>query len=234
MSKIYKQALIHRYVYHTYGEQGVHYGPLWNALQTCKEYDLHNHIVHAIEDMPNMTITVWKRLVRSTIREREQKKWVIMSGIFKSLHDIKAGMTKMELWSWWAFVQDNPHLMNSVKTLVKMLLNVHGLRSCTAKYDNSSPQCTECDSHTSQTVAHVLFDCDWLSEWRKKLWSGVVSRCPPGIVPQLLAMTSEEKTVFLLSGLHNAYVKEWSMLFEAILEFVTYLYWKAKSIQNIE
>ena len=58
MSIIYKKARIHRYVYHVYGEHGVHYGPLWNPLQTCKEYDLHNHIVHAIKDMPNMTITV--------------------------------------------------------------------------------------------------------------------------------------------------------------------------------
>ena len=40
----------------------MHYSQLWNVLQTFKEYGLHNHVVHAIEDMPNMTITMRERL----------------------------------------------------------------------------------------------------------------------------------------------------------------------------
>ena len=109
-----------------------------------------------------------------------------------------------------------------------MMLNVHGSRSVISHYDSKeSPYCQMCDATAVETVSHVLFKCDEerMSICRNKLWNEVMKSCSQSLKDELQNMSSDEKTVFLLTGLNSGYISEWAELFSSIKNFLLGLYW---------
>jgi hypothetical protein len=202
-SSIYKKVFICRFVCHIYGESGKHCGPLWDAIKTCKEYDLMGTVEQAVHSGDYMNIKEWKRLAKSKVWARENQKWSVVCRVYRSLSTMKQGIPSIKLWSWWLYVQNCPTDMHRVRIILKLLLHVNGLKYCAARYagNGASVLCGKCNQYQAETVAHILFQCEGSVDFRSILWSDVIDMCPPALLLQMNTMTSEDKTAFLLTGL---------------------------------
>jgi hypothetical protein len=227
MASLYKKVFICRFVCHMYGDSSKHCGPLWQAIKTCKEYDLMDMVEHAVQSGDYMDIREWKRLVKNKVWARENQKWSIICRLYSSLSTVKQGIPSIKLWSWWQYVQDCPSDMHRVKVILKLLLNVHGLKCSAARYtgNGASVLCEQCDHYQAETISHVLFECIGSADLRSVLWADVMDACPPALVLQINTMLLEDKVVFLLTGLHSTYTQEWFEVFACIARYISSIYW---------
>ena len=56
--------------------------------------------------------------------------------------------------------------------------------------------------------------------------------CPHGLKQSIYNMYTRQKTLFLLSGMHNTFADEWTELFRFILDFIFYVVNNACLIQD--
>ena len=64
--------------------------------------------------------------------------------------------------------------------------------------------------YENESVDHLLFTCGQFYDLRQRLWGNVIASSPsPSMTAQSKPMAIDNKTVFILSVLHNTYVPEW-------------------------
>ena len=73
------------------------------------------------------------------------------------------------------------------------------------------------------TVHHLLFECSGLSQIRDITWNNVVTAAPRALANDLYNMSSERKTILLLSGF-GQFIQEWSNMFIVACNFLYEMY----------
>ncbi len=168
---------------------------------------------------------MWKIEVKELVNETEERLWSVSCHMFSSLDKLYLCMPKLSVHSWWKFVQNNPLYMSRCKTVFMLLLDVNKLNACRSKYtENVNNLCSLCDCDI-ESVEHMLFDCNALSNIRLELWYEISNSCPSDILKdQIESMTSYNRSNFLLGGLANSYIREWDSSYCKIATFIHRMY----------
>ncbi len=224
---IYKKLLITRYSYINIDEYPCK-GPLKCLLDTANKYQLLEYVHKAIECADYMSIAAWKKLVNETVVCRQEKLWNINVYLYSSLKRVSKVIPPVSISAWWLFCQNNPCAISKCKTAIRLLLECHNLNVCACKYPTSvvkSSLCTCCSKFTNDTIEHLLFECDVLSDTREILWNDILSESPSiTFTKQLEDMDLCKRATYLVSGLNNSYVSEWDSLFSSIVSFIHNMY----------
>ena len=131
----------------------------------------------------------------------------------------------IELLSWWEFGQQNPNLIRSLWSIIRLLLGCHSLNSCLFKYKKTdSPFCQHCTMSAEEDAMHVLFICPHNDDERHRLWNNIQNKCTPALYRNIMDMPVHERNSFILSGLNSTFVPEWSELYHAIIVYISTLY----------
>ena len=152
-----------------------------------------------------------------------------MSPLFKTLTKVRPFLPHICILSWWRFGQQCPSSIRKCRSIIRLLLECHQLKSCKFKYKNEGihdPFCEYCDDRAVEDVEHVLFVCKENTEHRDKLWKRIVATCPNTLIQDMILMPVPIRTAFLLSGLGNSYVPEWKSLFIEVANYIHDLYSK--------
>ena len=224
---IYKKVLITRYCYHVYHPDGLHYGPLSRFVALCKEYGLMARVTAAIEDCIIPSKAEWKKLVMDKIWAMENRKLKLMCTICKSLNYMKDRVVSVQLLSWWSYVQLKPQDAYKCRVIIRLLLDCHNLKSCQLRYKRegvTNALCAYCNHGQIETISHVLFSCQALSDLRQLYWNRVLENCPHRLVQEMNLMNLEQKTALLLSCFNNTFIDEWIPLYNAVVNFIYNLY----------
>jgi len=233
ISCIYKTVLICRYTTLIVTNPPKQYGPLVKMLNIARKYDLLHTVRESLETGEYLSKYDWKRLVKSQVSKRERKLWHIKSRMFSSLSMLK-NVYSMNQLCWWTYVQSYPNEMHKCINIIKLLLGVHKLNTVLVKQRNiTSPMCNLCQSYESETVSHFMFRCSNSEKERTKLWNEIQLSCPSTILMESInAMSDDTKSAFLLTGLNDSYVPEWSIFFHAIANFINKMYVTRLSFNN--
>lgn len=225
MECIYKRLLIRRYCYLTYDDNVAQSGPLWSFISLCKKYDLHIIVTDAIENSVYVSKSVWKKMISLKILDYENKKWAVNSTLFRTLKLVKDVLPCITMLTWWNYCQQSTINVRKCRTIVRILLDCHGLKSCRFRYNLvADPICEHCDMRAIEDAEHVLFICKENHEARQRLWNQIVKQCPEQLSVELSSMTISEKMIFLFSGLGGAYIDEWIPIYSAVLNYIHELY----------
>lgn len=226
ITSIYKRLLIRRYCYITYGGSNKREGPLSNILSIAGKYDLLQSIAKGIETGNFISLPKWKRLVRYLVTQRDEKEWAVKAPLYPTLERLIPSMPVLEMNAWWYFVQANPTYMINCKSIVKLLLDVHGLNTSKCRYDKSiNPLCVYCDRCNHETINHWLFECDKWTEEREQCWQVVLDNSPnTNLRDYLVTIPNCDKVTFLLCCMANSYIVEWNNLYCAIAKFIHTMY----------
>ena len=108
------------------------------------------------------------------------------------------------------------------------MLGVHKMNSVLYKHKTCSipsSLCYLCTSYEEETVSHLLFRCSFFQQNRKMLWKDVEEMCPSQLLLGTInSMNDNNKCSFLLTGLNNSYVCEWTMFYHSIAKFINTMY----------
>ena len=226
---IFKKLLIRRYTSITYCDTVAPQGPLYKMLQTCRKYNLLNTVCNALESGIYMSKREWKKIITEKVWQHENHRWKFISMLFSNLRGLRAGIKEVKMWSWWRYASSDPKHGKDIRTILKMLLNVHQLNSVTAHHEhNSTPRCQFCDTGAVESVAHMLFACSDPETCvsRNRLWAVVKENGPNNLITEIELLSIEERTIFLLTGLNNTYTPEWSAWLDNVKSFLVQMYIK--------
>ena len=146
---------------------------------------------------------------------RELTLWRIRAKSFPSLSVCK-DMSFIKMSCWWIYVQQFPYEMKKCVTIMKLMLGVHKLNCVLYKHKTCSipsSLCNLCTSYEEETVSHLLFRCSYFQQTRKMLRKDVEEMCPSQILLGTInSMNDKNSCLFLMTGLNNSYVCEWTVL----------------------
>ena len=224
MNCVYKRVVLIRLWYHMYVVDGKHQGPTWNMLQRFREYGL----IGILSDVMNtgyvMPIQEFKRLVHNLVINNELKRYKISCHLYSSLKLFKNCIPNIKMWPWWLFCLKNPKATRNVRTLLRIMCGRSELRSDKIKFGAISNVCYKCDLNVMDSITHVVFECPESEIMRQNLMREVAEVAPPLLNNHFQMMPNYNKTLFLLSGLNDAYVCEWDLMYHAMLNLVIVMY----------
>ena len=96
-------------------------------------------------------------------------------------------------------------------------------------------RCEECTLMVSDSIPHMLFECNIGHEVRTTMWNNVIVSSPAAMVGEMIRMNINERCEFLLSGFRcSSFVPEWSLSYINVCNFITTMYDnKITSMENI-
>ena len=136
-------------------------------LETANKYNLSELVNQGIELGERMSMLSWKKLVKSRVYSNQQRLFQISCRIFPSLYHLVACAPKVEMSSWWKYVQEDPCIFNKCKDIIRLLLGCHKLNSCMYKYsdnDIKNAMCSKCMIYEVESVSHLLCKCTMFEE----------------------------------------------------------------------
>ena len=101
------------------------------------------------------------------------------------------------------------------------------LKAHTARYgDKTSKMCLHCDMFEIQSVSHFLFDCNNADMVViRERWQEIFdNEFPLGLVRSMELMSSNRRTLFIITGLENSYVQEWENVYICLCDFIADMY----------
>ncbi len=208
MSNIYK-ILIQRQLYHlSLNSEICNAGPTSRIISSLRRYNLVNIVFHAIETSNYMSKTSWKRLIKTSVREHDNKRQRIMSMLYKSLNRIHWSHS---INSWWWVSYNDPSLTKMCVTIIRLLISP-------GKQEHKI--CDKCSSFQESNYEHVLFECDFNKSNRILLWKNFIDTCPKPMRKDINIMDVTKKTNFILNGMNGSFTKEWQHIYEQLAKFI--------------
>ena len=115
--------------------------------------------------------------------------------------------------TWWRLAYLNPRTIYFVRTMVRLLLNVscYGFHVC--KY---------CGFGTSDSLEHIIFQCEHNKNCRSKYWPELMNVGPKALIDDLESMTEHDRCVYILNCFNSEYIVEWSELYQCVGKFLHY------------
>ena len=178
-------------------------------------------VKEAIENGARLSMSEWSKIVKGRIYRYENKMWQLKCMLYPTLIYFHDELKASGISPWFKYLNANPKEFRKVRTMTKLLLNVHKLQTCQQRYSSqgsNSAICTMCELGCVEDIEHVLFICPNYYEVRETYWNDVCSRCPSGLLNDIAQMTLRQKCSLFLNGLH-VYTPEWEKLYAAIVNF---------------
>ena len=197
--------------------------PVGDAMQYVKFYGLTETIENCVRDGDWKQVTSLKSKVRKTISEYEARAWRSTCVLYRRLALYCDVIKERKIIIWWEFVRRCSGTFKRVSTVVALLCGTQP-RGYGANFGHYA-RCQICTSYEMETILHVLFDCETLSEMRERVYGPLLNSMPIRMRQEYEAMDKSARLKFLLSGfLVDKYVPEWQDLYMKTSTFVYEVY----------
>lgn len=213
---VYKEICIKRLCLILYKGMS-HLGPLYNMMNVCQEYGVSDIVKASVESGAYMQKYLWKSLVRKKIISLENKRWLTLCKMYKTLNILSVDNYKMCTW-WIHAYHDNSYAKQN-QTIVRLLLNV---------FMYIEQICPCCDLNTVNDVVHIMFVCQCNEEVRERLWKELKKNTPTELYSRIESMSLIDRTKFILNACNSGYISEWKVMFDTLSNFIcqTYMVYK--------
>ena len=160
-----------------------------------------------------------KSKIKKLIFDLEISRWRATCMMYSSLRLYRKSTNDISLNCWWYYVKTKPNMSRRVSSVIAVLV---GSQPSGLQRNHGASSCGLCGCQ--EDASHVIFDCIKLSDKRRQLWSQVESTMPQGLRNDINDMTSIEKSIILLSGFGNKFIREWSELYKNAAIFIHEMY----------
>ena len=139
--------------------------------------------------------------------------WKTSSRLYKSMSLITVEYKSVHsTLGWIHFMHDSVLYTRQCRCIIRLLLNVHRLgRSI----------CQLCTQFRSNTVHHILFECNCCDLIRGQLWQNVLHACPDRLKLELIKMDKISCTKFILNAMNCKYVNKWRPIYITLCQSYT-------------
>ena len=127
--------------------------------------------------------------------------------------------TDTEPWCWWKFAKKNPGYTKKCAKLLRLAIG-----ASLHENDVSRDMCHACGDSVTSKGAHVLFSCCTLEGYRDMWRNNVCSSMPEALVREFDRMNVDERFLFIVNGLNDSMIGEWSEMYKGILLYVDRMY----------
>ena len=120
----------------------------------------------------------WKNLVWKHAWQIEEDDWRLRCSYFPSLSGIYRIMDNPQYMIWWQISDKNTSIMRECETMVRMVCKTSDLRCDDHRLKGlafSLKSCTLCDDMAHENPEHMILQCTYLSEERRKMFSDIVN-----------------------------------------------------------
>ena len=217
---IYRKVVIQRIIDYCNNSTNSQVGPVANALNVAKSYDVLESILSSLFNGFTVTNSQWKKRVKVVIRENEWERHKATFNLYKSLRLFTYTFNTLGFWPWWEYASRNPIAARKTKLLAQLLTGETKFRC----YINGDKFCTLCLSPVLSALAHILFECTELTLLRSNLWITVENVAPTSFIFCMNTMSALEKTSFIMNGMNSKYIQEFHLLYDTLLFFVTSMF----------
>ena len=196
--------------------------PILGILKRAKNLGIMQDIVELVFSIDcDKSFTAEKAYIKDFIKNREQNRWKATCLMFSSLSLFRKATSNISLNCWWYYVKNKPAMFKRVSALVAVLM---GSQPTGLTHNFGGKECGLCKVKCKEDAIHVMFECSRLEVVRMRGWSRIEEVMPPAMKLSVEAMSNSEKTILILSGYGNRYIKEWEHLYENTAVFVYELY----------
>ena len=210
MESIYKRIFIRRLYGLLFSPVKDARGPIANLILLCYKHGLIGFVLDAIESGCYMEKEKWGQMIKLAVFQGDCTTCRITCRTYKSL-DRVFWSGSIEISSWWKFAVTKPAFLKQCRTIMKLLL---------APAKTGSTLCQKCLHYERDTYEHIFFQCESVKDVSSLVWQDVIHECPVRLGGELNHMNDKEKVNFMLNGLNNSFVPEWSNVFEKVAIFI--------------
>ena len=195
--------------------------PILDTMRRANTFGIMGEIVDLVFSTEcDKSYPMVKSTIKKMIMDREVRRWKATCLMFSSLAVFRKATHDISLNCWWYYVKTKPTMCKKVSSVVAVLM---GSQPSGFTHNYGENRCGLCEE-AKDTVIHNLFVCRKLEEKRQILWSKVTDAMPLAMKTCVNDMSNFDKTVFILSGYGNKYVREWNELYYETACFVHELY----------
>ena len=160
-----------------------------------------------------MTLNQWKKYVKEKVLDSDLRCMKIKCKLYKSVDMLP--IDKQGTFQWWQLAYRNPMYTKHCKMIVRLLLNVFQL---------GKEQRKVCSSLHTNSLAHILFSCEYTLETRTFYWKNIRHVCPIQLRNELDVMSDNKRCHFILNCMYNRYTPEWYGIYAAMADFIYNVY----------
>ena len=219
MSSMYKRIVVKRIVMICKNDACNKSGPIANMIKAAEQYNLKQVIVNSIISGTYMSSEQWKTRVKKQIKDYENSQHYVTGMLYKKSSLFFECILNVSVWPWYMHAARYPEQGKMVTSLLRAIVGVN----CDDDASYQSVVICKCYRDQRKTLYHVLFECVELVEDRTDLWNGIVEIAPAPFIECLNDMNMMDKTKFFMSGFNSRYVSEMSVVYTAVLTYMTKL-----------
>jgi hypothetical protein len=209
------------------------YGPVFNIIKTAKKYGLLDILVESALSSNYMKRIKWKSIVKQSIKEHERKRNYVSSLLYFKLGLYRSTVTYFSMSPWWIHASRYPNERCHVVLIFRIIVGVHVFEK-EGNY-NGRNKCNVCTNFANDSLQHVLYECEGLSNLREKEMDVITEYCPQPFIQYYTSLSMYEKTCFILNSFGCVtYVEEFHKIFSYFGKFITTMVQNKLQITNTE
>ena len=164
-----------------------------------------------------------KEMVKKRIQIHEEGLWKATCLLYRDLALYSRTVRYKEICIWWKFVSKSSGSFKSASCVVALLCgtqpNGYGVNF------GRNQRCKLCDSFETETIQHVVMECNGLNDVRGPLMMRLREAMPQAMRDSFAVLNNTEKLIFLISGLGcDKYDQQWNEIYVRISKLIFELY----------
>ena len=232
-NSIYKKVLLIRIAYHINQPGGIHNGPVNHMLDMTKKYGVAELFNSSIRSGVYESKASFKNRIQKVVQQYEHDSLIASLLMYKRIPNIPLQYITICMWFWWKYGSMFPSKLKKIRILARILFGETCLQADIARFtDVHCRSCHWCPGAVVEDCAHMLFNCEGLSDIRPMLWQNAESYMPTPMARYLDTCSAKDKLQFILTGFNcSKYCPEWEMIYNALLDYVYIMYNKRRCME---
>ena len=212
--------------------ENVHDGPIAVLYDTALKYGLGEWVREMVDTGCIPSKQSWKKSVKQNVRSMYNHRWKMTCQMYSTLNATLLQLpNRADISVWWQLCKRNTSLRKMCSLMINMLTGNHSLNSGRGQYIVHTSLCQLCDSFQTESICHMLFQCEGLINTRNELFAKLTDVMPAAMARELQGMVDDNKTTFLLTGMNSDFiVPEWESTYVGILVFISGMYKQRKEL----
>ena len=226
MNCMYKRVLVERFMQlHEIDDRyDGKKGPAIMMYETCLEFGLLQRVIDSITSGVYVSKVEWKKTIKRVIWERETNTWIANCIMYRSLTLYRKCICFGIIWPWWLFTKRHPSYVKQCRVLLRLVTGTHAISERLRQLGNSR-MCQQCNMMVTDSIPHMLFECQGAEDLRITMWGHVINNSPPALLLSISRMNYTDRCVFLLSGFNcSTLICEWDSVYINVCKFIVAMY----------
>ena len=197
--------------------------PIGDILKHLNYYRMSDLVHQCLDRGQWKMVASLKEMVKKRIQIHEEGLWKATCLLYRDLALYSRTVRYKEICIWWKFVSKSSGSFKSASCVVALLCgtqpNGYGVNF------GRNQRCKLCDSFETETIQHVVMECNGLNDVRGPLMMRLREAMPQAMRDSFAVLNNTEKLIFLISGLGcDKYEQQWNEIYVRISKLIFELY----------